>query len=364
MIQPVGNFNINFKGTPERAQDDDLGFREINKMFAARDRERQAQRTAVKSAQTNPTRVQKSQPKTTHKRDDRNNIRVISRTDEGDIIEFSTRSRAPQSRKKGKGNIILRAAIPSTIALGTLLAILNPLTDKPNEPTGAETTSSQIYTTSAPVEVSEEELISQAQQQVRKQEVKEAVDNIKKDPELSLHYYNMITTLQRMDNLLGDSTSVLEQILSEPWAQGTDIELLLPQIFYESSGLHYDENGTINTSSANCVGLMQISEDAQIDVNKRYFSDMPLDRQNPVDNIKLGIGLNQLLSEEYFGDDIFSVLCSYNAGAGNILKGNYLGSDIYANNILTCAKALKEHPEYTQMLLSGELDEYKDELLA
>ena len=209
-----------------------------------------------------------------------------------------------------------------------------------------------------------EVIITEAEQEIkREEEILEAVNAIKNDPELSKLYYNMIVTIQRVGDCIENPVQTIQEILSEPWVEGLDIELVLPQIFYESSGQHYDENGEINTSGAGCVGLMQISDAAQTELNNKYFSQNPKDRFNPKDNLTLGIGLTQLLLNDYFPDDLFNSLCAYNAGQNNILKGNYKGSDKYTEKILNCRELLKENPKYTQMLLAGDLDQYINEFV-
>ena len=113
-------------------------------------------------------------------------------------------------------------------------------------------------------------------------------------------------------------------------------------------------------SHAQCNGFMQLSEGAQSDMNNKYFSDEPLDRNDPIDNLKLGIAYDSTLLNDYFDGDMFKAVAAYNCGPGNVENGNYYGADEYANKILSYYDVLKRNPQFTQMLIDGALDEYQN----
>ena len=337
MIGQIQNNLLNFKGGNNSLDND---FIEIDRMFKTRD----AKNKALKKAQ----QTKQAQTYTYNKR----------KALQADIYE----NKRAQKPKKKKINIPLLIATALASA-GIYATVTTNNADKDTISLTVEAQNNNLTSYTEVLKGVGREAVILANEAAHSEEVLQAVEAIKNDPELKEVYYNMGVTLQRLGNAIDNPSEALEQVVSEPWAQDVDIELLLPQIFYESSGQHYNEDGSINTSSANCSGLMQISEGAQTETNKKYFSDDPQDRTDPVENIKLGAGLTELLLDNYFEGDLYDALCAYNVGQGNILKGNYLGSEKYAEKILNCREILKAHPEYTQMLLDGDFDEYLDEFI-
>lgn len=295
---------------------------------------------------------------------------------------------AKKNKKLNKINIpVLTMAALSALGIFTTAAIKDSNTDKKETTSIIETIPEQTQEFQAeqviippeqeiaieeipPKEVEaiiieeDDELKAQEEALKKEQAIKEAVETIKNDAELKKLYYEMTITIQRMKNVMDDPVGKLQELLSQEWVDGVDIELILPQIFYESSGNHYNENGTVLTSTSNCVGYMQLSQVAQTAVNDVYFTDNPQDRFDPIGNLNLGIGLIQLHLDNYFEGDLFNSICAYNAGAGNIMNGNYLGSNYYADKILKCRENLKNHQDYTQMLLDGDLDPYLNDFLS
>ena len=212
-------------------------------------------------------------------------------------------------------------------------------------------------------EETEEILSSESQEnEAYNEEIINAIEIIKSNPETQKVYSDILKTIKRMKSSINNPINTINELLSQEWVNGIDIELVLSQIFIESSGNHYNENGTIKTSSTNCVGFMQISKGSQTDTNNEFFQDNYQDRNDPIGNINLGIGYTQLLMNNYFGNNIFDTLCAYNVGQGNILAGNYLGSEKYASKILYYQEILKSNPDFTQMLLNGDFDEFETEL--
>lgn len=76
----------------------------------------------------------------------------------------------------------------------------------------------------------------------------------------------------------------------------------------------------------------------------------------------LGIAFDNYLTDKFDGDK-FKALAAYNCGAGNVLSGKDYG-DNYAQKILDYYEVLKNNPEYTKMLLSGDFDSYQNDLLS
>ena len=191
--------------------------------------------------------------------------------------------------------------------------------------------------------------------------VKEAVQTIQSSEKLSKVYGDMIDTIQNMEKTIDNPIGTIQNILEKPYAQGIELELVLPQIFVESSGCHYDENGDVLKSYANCNGWMQLSEDATSDMNRLIFEDNNKNRNMPKDNLHLGISFDSHLLERFDGD-MFKTLAAYNCGATNVRNGKTYG-DEYAQEILEYYKVLKNNPQFTKMLISGQLDEYKNDFL-
>ncbi len=315
-------------------------YKEINEIFKKRDenntlREKKAQKAAFEA------RKREQQVK----------------TDSFEKIKTSFNNHSEKTRKKRGINIplLFAAALTSTGIIITSATLQN--TDKNN--------SDLNITVNTNADDDAEELYLDFDEQTKSaQEIKtieNAVNTIKDDIELKKAYYDMLVTIQRLRKNIDDPVNTIKDILSQPWAKGLDIEYILAQIFMESSGNHYIESGEINTSDTGCVGLMQLSKNAQTDANALYFPDDPQDRNDPLGNLKLGIAYNKFIMDNYFENDLFNTLCAYNAGITNILNGNYKNSDEYALNILKYREILQAHPNYTQMLLNGDLDEYMDE---
>lgn len=367
MIQPVkNNFNINFKGTPQRKPDDDgLQFEEINAIFRRRDAERaleqqrQAQLAQQRAAQKSASNIKSYRPKTQAQPK-----KVYARTANGDIIEYTPRPRS-RAKKKKHVNPVATAIMGLTALLATFS--IGSYSSNQNKAESAPIIPPAIVEEGTMPSLTEDEIIEAARIQAeykleqRQTEIAEAVNTIKSSPEMKKTYYDMIETLQRMEDVIDNPVGTINDILSESYAEGVEIEMVLPQIFFESSGFHYNEDGSVNSSYANCNGWTQIGVDAWGDMNKKYFFDNELDRDVPIDNLKLGIAYNHELMSVYFPDDLFNVFAAYNCGPGNARRGNYGEAADYSRNILNAYKILKDNPDYTQMLLNGELDEFQGE---
>lgn len=364
MINPIRLNNLNFKSNLEPIEEDYL--LEIDKIFKNRDRKivtyRQNNTCNYTPRNTGSSkRMARPISSSSAIRQQRINTTNSNKTPR----HLNKDTFEPNSQKKKKSSInnipiLLAATLASFGILVTTLPRINSGNEETKTTEATQRIESPLF--EEDVQMTEEELVITTNAQKEKQ-IAAAVETIKNDPELKKAYHDMIVTIQRIGEIIENPVETIQEMLKQPWVRDIDIELILPQIFYESSGFHYDENGEVKISSANCAGYTQISEGAQTDVNRVYFSDNPQDRFDPVDNINLCIGLDQLLLDNYFEDDLFNTICAYNAGAGNILNGDYFGSDEYATRILNCREILKANPMFTQMLLNGDLDEYVDEFI-
>lgn len=72
--------------------------------------------------------------------------------------------------------------------------------------------------------------------------------------------------------------------------------------------MNQTSRGLVKDNQTGATGLMQVSEVAEQHMNKSYFSSNPRDRQEPIDNIALGIKyihyLQKDLSSKYSGDEL------------------------------------------------------------
>lgn len=90
--------------------------------------------------------------------------------------------------------------------------------------------------------------------------------------------------------------------------------LISSVIFAESN---YNEKAV---SKQNAIGLMQIKKETAIyilNLNNREFDDEDM-LYNPEKNIEIGCMYLQYLSKKFYG--LKEILCSYNAGEGNVKK--------------------------------------------
>ena len=332
MINPVRNYPLNFKGTNSN---DELKFDDIEKIFKARDTRRakmqQEQRRAHCCKEMHPYTADKYTKKYTVKR----------------------------NKKK------IPVTICALLGAGTLLFTLGSksCTIEQNQ---YEKQGSRAAKTEKTIEIEQPQIdieIEIEESPYSKEEIQNAVETIKSDEDLKVVYYNMIKTIENMSETFDSPIETINKILEQPYAFGVDIEFVLAQIFCESSGCHYDENGQVLSSWADCNGFMQVGKGVEHDINEKYFSTTPQDRDNPLGNLKLGIAYDSYLKTERFKDDFFNAVAAYNCGPANASSGNYCGADEYANTILNYYKILKNNPLFTQMLLDGELDEYRDEFL-
>lgn len=368
MIQPVKNFNtLSFRGASPQRKNDDLIFDDINRMFAERDKkqleERQKQ-TRVRQNSETTRRKQAGQPSGTRTRSQEHkrahSQKVYRRTSDGDVLVYTpTIEHLPERNRKKKSSPLAPAAL--TLALLLSAAGIGTAVNKSARQEAPSIPA--ISETAAETYGADNEILTQDSTSYDYIDVMQAVDTIKSDENLSRVFYNLIETKNNMAQTIGEPVEILEELLDEPWAKGVEIELVLPQIFAESSGMHYLDDGSVNSSYADCNGFMQISTDAEFDMNKIYFSENPINRDNPTDNLKLGIAYDSELLNNYFEDDMFNALAAYNCGPANARSGNYYGADGYAEKILSYYKVLKDNPQFTQMLLDGALDEYQNEFL-
>lgn len=264
-----------------------------------------------------------------------------------------------ENAKKAKKSVSIPAAL-SAAAILLSLGIKTGLIALDNDG-DIELPSSSVVLEQEPQPAYEIEIVDPPKYSA--EEIQYAIDTIKSDPDLKKAYYDMILTINNMSDVFDNPVEVLNSILNEPYASNTDIEYVLAQIFAESNGQHFDENGEVLTSGANCNGYMQMSKAATEEMNNRYFEANPQDRNDPLGNLKLGIALDNYLIENSFPNDLFNATAAYNCGVGNAKKGNYIGADKYAQKVLGCYQILKDNPLFTQMLLDGELNEYQDEFI-
>lgn len=375
MISQLSNHNVlSFKGTNK--EDD---FSNIAEIFRPRDLARavkvQTERLnelhkeadefiGTTSKSSKPSRANAAQH---HKRpsgaDNRHHTqpaarRTVKRNDDGDMVEYTTKT-APKGRKQHKPKIA-----PYALAASLLLTALGvhacqeqgkTATNPTVEPIIQETTGFNWYDNLNDYSKYESEIGNYTYEDVLM-----AVREIESDKTLSNVFYDLIAAKNNMEETIGDPKVVLGELLEQDYADGIEMELVLPQIFVESSGNHYDSEGNVLESHAQCNGFMQLSEGAQSDMNNKYFSDEPLDRNDPIDNLKLGIAYDSTLLNDYFDGDMFKAVAAYNCGPGNVENGNYYGADEYANKILSYYDVLKRNPQFTQMLIDGALDEYQN----
>ncbi len=368
MIKTVGNMNmINFRGTSAQ-RNEDIDFYDIEQMFRNRDKQ-----NLRKQVTSQPSTHRTSVRSHTH-----NSEKVFVKNSNGDILEYTPRVRQ-SAKKKHKKRISPLAPMALTAAI--FLSSVGISTcggreeDKPVqtvEPTTIIISDPDILSNSAEgiIDIQTTETLNTETDGIAEfetskapyseAEIANAVEAIKSDTTLSNVFYNLIATKNNMEACLDNPIETLEELLCEPWAKGVEIELLLPQIFFESSGLHYREDGTVRSSSANCNGFAQISEGVEHDMNQNHFSDNPQDRNDPLGNIMLGIAFDSELLNKYFEGDMFNALAGYNCGPRNARNGNYYGADEYAKDIIGYYNILKNNPQYTQMLLDGALDEYQN----
>lgn len=375
MISQLSNHNVlSFKGTNK--EDD---FSNIAEIFRPRDIERavsvQNRRLnelhkeadefiGTTSKSSKPSRANAAQH---HKRpsgaDNRHHTqpaarRTVKRNDDGDMVEYTTKT-APKGRKQHKPKIAPYALAASLLltALGVHACQEQGKTDAAPtaEPMIQETTGFNWYDNLSDYSKYESEIGNYTYEDVLM-----AVREIESDKTLSNVFYDLIAAKNNMEETIGDPKVVLGELLEQDYADGIEMELVLPQIFVESSGNHYDSEGNVLESHAQCNGFMQLSEGAQSDMNNKYFSDEPLDRNDPIDNLKLGIAYDSTLLNDYFDGDMFKAIAAYNCGPGNVENGNYYGADEYANKILSYYDVLKRNPQFTQMLIDGALDEYQN----
>ena len=375
MISQLSNHNVlSFKGTNK--EDD---FSNIAEIFRPRDIERavsvQNRRLnelhkeadefiGTTSKSSKPSRANAAQH---HKRpsgvDNRHHTQpaariTVKRNDDGDMVEYTTKT-APKGRKQHKPKIAPYALAASLLltALGVHACQEQGKTDATPtvEPIIQKTTEFNWYDNLNDYSKYESEIGNYTYEDVLM-----AVREIESDKTLSNVFYDLIAAKNNMEETIGDPKVVLGELLEQDYADGIEMELVLPQIFVESSGNHYDSEGNVLESHAQCNGFMQLSEGAQSDMNNKYFSDEPLDRNDPIDNLKLGIAYDSTLLNDYFDGDMFKAVAAYNCGPGNVENGNYYGADEYANKILSYYDVLKRNPQFTQMLIDGALDEYQN----
>ena len=343
MIKQITNNIINFKGASPQRKEDSYSY--------------ERQRTRKATSHQNNSKKTASQTKT----------KVLVRNSNGDVFEYNPKIRnirpANKNKKKKKTSPLAPIALGATILLAA--AGLNtcsrqenkPQTDNP--PYTIIETSPNILNTDNEIEVTQGEFYAD----YNTEDITSAVETIKSNQDLKEVFYNLIETKNNMRSVIDNPIETIETLLEQPWAQDVEIELVLPQIFFESSGMHYLKDGSINSSWADCNGFMQLSKAAQGDMNKNHFDDNEQDRNDPLGNLKLGIAYDSELLNKYFDGDIFSAIAAYNCGPTNAKNGTYYGADVYANNILGYYNILKNNPQYTQMLLDGALDEYQDEFI-
>lgn len=333
MINPVRNYSpINFKGS---CAEKELQFDDIERMFKARDAKRakmqQEQRQMYSCKKTRPYSEDKYTKKCTPKRN---------------------KNKAP-------------VRICTLLGAGALLLTLGTksCTIEQNQ---YEKQGSRAAKTEKTIEIEQPQIdieIEIEESPYSKEEIQNAVETIKSDEDLKVVYYNMIKTIENMSETFDNPIETINEILEQPYAHGVDIEFVLTQIFCESSGCHYDESGQVLSSWADCNGFMQVGKGVEHDINEKYFSTTPQDRDNPLGNLKLGIAYDSYLKTERFKDDFFNAVAAYNCGPANASSGNYCGADKYARTILNHYEILKNNPLFTQMLLDGVLNEYRDEFL-
>lgn len=333
MINKINN-SINFKGSNTGAGDIKLD--DINAMFKMRDLKR------AKELEMQEQRAQ-SQRLTTRNAPERDTF--------------------VNSKKESQKNARHQAVVPAALFSAALLLSLGLKTGviTIEEDTEEPPSASSTVIEEEPAAVYEPQVVEAPKYSA--EEIGYAVETIKSDPDLKKAYYDTILTLNNMSDVFANPVDTLNSILDEPYAGNIDIEYVLAQIFAESNGIHFEENGAVLTSGANCNGYMQISEAAAEEMNRKYFQDDPQDRNDPLGNLKLGVALDNYLIENSFPDDLFNATAAYNCGAGNARKGNYIGADKYAQKVLACYQILKDNPLFTQMLLDGELNEYQNEFI-
>ncbi len=341
MIKQVTNNIINFKGASPQKKEDSYSY--------------ERQRSRRTTPYQNNTR--KTAPKATTK--------VFVRNSNGDVYEYNPKIRniRPTNKKKKKTSPLAPIALGATILLAA--AGLNtcsrqdnkPQTDNP--PYTIIETSNDVLNADNEIEVTQGELYTN----YSTEDITSAVETIRSNEDLKEVFYNLIETKNNMRSAIDNPIDTIETLLEQPWAEDVEIELVLPQIFFESSGMHYLKDGSINSSLADCNGFMQLSKAAQGDMNRNHFADNEQDRNDPLGNLKLGIAYDSDLLNKYFNDDMFSAIAAYNCGPTNAKNGTYYGADVYAKNILGYYNILKNNPQYTQMLLDGALDEYQDEFI-
>lgn len=356
MITPAKNSHINFKGMPEQ-KDDGLKFDEINAIFKRRDEQRRLEYEArQRELRQNQIRGKRTSQSTPAKR------KTNRHGDSFELVKPAQTNR-PRKKHKKKASPLAPIALAGTLILSAF-GFKACTSSTPAQDLGPENPTS--YVQSVPEQNYDiptqgiEITLGESARADREEEISAAIDSIKSNPETKEAFFNMIKTIQRMEKTLGqDPIELLQDYLSEPWGQNVELELVIPQIFFESSGMHFNKDGTVNISSADCNGFMQLSEDAQHDMNLYYFKENPQDRNNPRGNLKLGISYDHYLLK-YYDSDKFDTLAAYNSGIGNVDKGRDYG-DEYAQDILGVYKILKDNPELTQMLFNRELDTHLDE---
>ncbi len=296
------------------------------------------------------------------------------RTQDSDSFEM-TRAQKLRAQEKARNNAKLKLAAYSAaalVALGGLSWGVSRANETNNAPEYDITLPSDSFVVTDPTEEYPDFIITEPTTEAtepateaetqHKISVDEMISYVQSDPYLMKSTYDIISTIQSMESEIDNPIGTINSILEQDFVDNQDLELILAQIFVESSGNHYDEDGSVLSSYANCNGYMQISEGVEGDINRIYYPDEDLSRDNPIHNLKLGIGYNDWLKENYFEDDLTKIMIAYNAGAGSVINGTYGdGPAEYANNILTTYYNLKENPELFDMILSGELDEHKNE---
>lgn len=100
-----------------------------------------------------------------------------------------------------------------------------------------------------------------------------AIVEILSDENLKQVFSDLVETKKNMEKTIDEPIETIQEILDKEYGENLEIELILPQIFVESSGNHFNKDGSVNSSYANCNGWLQLSEGATEDMNKLYFDE-------------------------------------------------------------------------------------------